>query len=630
MSQKFQNSFKICCKRARSISCYMSACAGGLIDGSCCEMKAPSLSRLAPSIHRLLDCRGVCTMASVLGGQSWDRASSEEVHKVHRALMGSMSRPPVVFIVGTTGTGKSKLAIDLAQRFNGEIINADVIQMYKGLKIASAKVTKEETQGVPHHLFSFLEPHEEFSVRLFQTVAREVIHEVHGRDALPIVVGGTMYYTQSLLRPSTLADDEEKTVFREQEDESPESIWTKSQGDLLLGGDPPDKIDTIREAHEQLRQIDPKMAEKLHPNDWRKISRSLEIYKRTGKPHSEHILAQQRAAKEKSHEFNHCILWIYCSRDELDKRLGRRVDKMVDRGLLEEVSQLHQALNGKTNVPFSGDCVGPSNTTIRSIASVKGKGYAISSQPRSVSSGLLQAIGYKEFRDYLESDRGTDANALMGKCIESLKTVTRQYSRQQLNWIRNRFLRRGVEVFELDATNISRWEVDVLQPASDLVSRALRGERVTSVALASNDDQTLKQWTKYTCHYCNVVCNGEKEWSDHIRSRKHRKRATHRTTVARDFLAYVNSLQLKHGYTLKQAESTAQHQQVFKGWSLQQAEDEVGVCSSSSSDTKRKKSRRLSSILPRLVTFEISLPSRHTIILRATGATYSTDFVVRP
>lgn len=365
-------------------------------------------------------------------------ASASTTKSCHRSY-AACSQPPVVFVIGTTGTGKSELAIELAQKYNGEVINADVIQMYRGLEIASAKVTKEETRGIPHHMFSFLDPREEFSVRLFQTVAKDVIGQVHQREALPIVVGGTMYYTQSLLRPSTLGDEEPE---RDNFESSPVSVNTTTAGEVVLGGEPPEDQRTVTEVYEKLCEADPKMGEKLHPHDWRKISRSLEIYLRTGKPHSQHIIEQQQKVKRASHEYNSCILWVNCRTEVLDERLNKRIDKMIEKGLLNEIGHLHDGMKHERPVGNSEQHLEPSESTKEALGRIEHELAYKSSQPRSANAGLMQAIGYKEFIQYLDCKDSSDAQRLFHNSVDSLKTVTRQYSRQQIKWIRNRFIRR--------------------------------------------------------------------------------------------------------------------------------------------------------------------------------------------
>lgn len=200
-------------------------------------------------------------------------------------------KPHIVAIVGPTGSGKSQLAIDLARKFNGEVVNADVIQMYAGLDIASAKVTPDEMTGVPHHLMSFLLPQQVFTVRDFHAMAIDIISDIAARGRLPIVVGGTSYYVQSLLRPSLLEVDEARA-------ESAAAV-AASKGDGTADGAADSSMPATSSSsqpdysYERLQAVDPVMARRLHPNDSRKIARALEVWDRTGIPYSQMLLRQK-------------------------------------------------------------------------------------------------------------------------------------------------------------------------------------------------------------------------------------------------------------------------------------------------------------------------------------------------
>ncbi|CAE7941582.1 miaA, partial [Symbiodinium sp. KB8] len=177
--------------------------------------------------------------------------------------------PKVVFIIGSTGTGKSKLGIDICKKYGGEVINADAIQMYKGLDIATAKVTEVEMDGVPHHLLSFLEPLDEsYTVREFRTDALALIDDITKRNRLPVVVGGTMYYVQALLR-GALLDEEEEELGEPKSEGIPEALKEEAKANPGI-------------LYESLLKIDPIMAKKLHPNDLRRVERSLEVYYQFG------------------------------------------------------------------------------------------------------------------------------------------------------------------------------------------------------------------------------------------------------------------------------------------------------------------------------------------------------------
>ena len=164
----------------------------------------------------------------------------------------SSRKTRIVIIVGATSTGKTQLALDIASEFHGEIINADLVQMYRGLDVATAKIAVADRAGIPHHLLSFMDPTQPFNVQEFHTMASAAISDIAARGRLPIIVGGTLYYSQSLLRNSLLR---EETVVAEPR--------------VLSRTIPPP--DEIARAYSRLCTVDPVSAERLHPHDWRKI-----------------------------------------------------------------------------------------------------------------------------------------------------------------------------------------------------------------------------------------------------------------------------------------------------------------------------------------------------------------------
>lgn len=248
----------------------------------------------------------------------------------------------VVAIVGPTASGKTALSIELAKQYNGEIINGDSMQVYKGLDIGTAKITEEEMEGIPHHLLSFLEPTDSFSVADYQKCVREKISEIQARGKLPIIVGGSGLYVQAVLYDFQFTDekvDEEvrKAYYAELEKLGPEAM------------------------HAKLAALDPKTAETIHPNNTRRVIRALEMIELSGV--SKASEAQNRGEIPL---YKHFIigLGLNMEREELYDRINIRVDKMMEQGLLEEVKGLWQK-------------------NIRDVQSIK-------------------AIGYKELYDYFD------------------------------------------------------------------------------------------------------------------------------------------------------------------------------------------------------------------------------------
>lgn len=222
-------------------------------------------------------------------------------------------KPLVLF--GPTAVGKTKLAIELAKKLNGEIISADSMQVYRGMNIGTAKPTLEERQGIPHHLIDIRNPDESWTVSDFVEQTNKLTDEIIRRDGVPIVVGGTGLYLWALLEgfsfPITPAD---KDLRAQLEKEQLSTLYAR------------------------LSTIDPEAAKKIHPNDKKRIIRALEVYELTGKPISE----LQKRTKNSPHLSvgNYTLIGIELPREELYARIEERVDSMIEKGLIEEVKGL--------------------------------------------------------------------------------------------------------------------------------------------------------------------------------------------------------------------------------------------------------------------------------------------------
>lgn len=225
----------------------------------------------------------------------------------------------VVAIIGPTASGKTALSIELAKWLDGEIINGDSMQVYKQLDIGTAKITKEEMQGVPHHLLDIKEPTENFSVAEYQQLVRAKIEEIKARGKLPIIVGGTGLYVQSVLYDFNFTKEEvneeaRKAYYQELEKIGPEAM------------------------HARLAKLDPETAKTIHPNNTRRVIRALEMVELSGtsKASEEH----HRGDKPM---YNHLILGLDMDREKLYERINLRVDMMMEKGLLEEAKALYDA-----------------------------------------------------------------------------------------------------------------------------------------------------------------------------------------------------------------------------------------------------------------------------------------------
>lgn len=257
-------------------------------------------------------------------------------------IENKIQQAEVVAIVGPTASGKTALSIELAKKYNGEIINGDSMQIYKGLDIGTAKITEEEMEGVPHHLLSFKEPTESFSVAEYQALVRSKINEIQARGKLPIIVGGSGLYVQAVLYDFQFTDVQVDDLARKAYYEELEKLGPEAM-------------------HAKLAALDPKTAETIHPNNTRRVIRALEMIELSGvsKASEEHNRGEIPL-------YRHLIIGLgqNMSREELYERINLRVDVMMDKGLLQEVQGLWQQ-------------------NIRGVQSI-------------------QAIGYKELYDYLD------------------------------------------------------------------------------------------------------------------------------------------------------------------------------------------------------------------------------------
>lgn len=216
----------------------------------------------------------------------------------------------LVILTGPTAVGKTDLSIQLAKKINGEIISADSIQVYKGMDIGSAKITKEETDGIPHHLIDILEPKEEFNVHIFKKLATKVINDISSRGNIPIIVGGTGFYIQAVLYDINFDDTETDYEYREYLEQ-----LAKDKGNAFL--------------HDMLKEVDYESATVIHCNNLKRVIRALEYYKQTGKKISEH----NEKERENKSPYNFAYFVLNDKRDKLYNRINQRVDIMFDNGL---------------------------------------------------------------------------------------------------------------------------------------------------------------------------------------------------------------------------------------------------------------------------------------------------------
>lgn len=222
----------------------------------------------------------------------------------------------LIIVTGPTAVGKSELAINLAKRVNGEIISADSIQVYIGLDIGSAKISKENMQSVKHYLIDELDPFSEFNVYKFKEMASLAINEIYNKGKIPIIVGGTGFYIQSILYDIDFTKEEDNNIRHNLE------LLAKTKGNMYL--------------HDMLKEIDKESAEVIHPNNVKRVIRAIEYYQLNNRPISQHNNIQKR--KKSSYDATYFVL--NDQREALYERINKRVDEMIKKGLVGEVKKL--------------------------------------------------------------------------------------------------------------------------------------------------------------------------------------------------------------------------------------------------------------------------------------------------
>lgn len=240
-------------------------------------------------------------------------------------------KKPLIVLTGPTAVGKTKLSIALAKAVDGEIISADSMQVYKYMDIGSAKITKEEMEGVPHHLIDVLDPGEDFHVVRFQEMAKQAMEEIYAKGKIPILAGGTGFYIQAVVKDIDFSENTEKSPVRE----ALEKLAEEKGSEFL---------------HERLREIDPPSADKIHANNVKRVIRALEYYQMTGERISDH---NGREA-EKESPYNTAYFVLNDVRERLYARIDSRVDEMLKQGLLEEVQKLADMGYTKDMVSMQG------------------------------------------------------------------------------------------------------------------------------------------------------------------------------------------------------------------------------------------------------------------------------------
>lgn len=281
-----------------------------------------------------------------------------------------MMKETVIAVVGPTAVGKTALSVEIAKTFNGEIISGDSMQIYQGMDIGTAKITQDEMQGVIHHMIDIRKPGEDFSVADFKMAVENRIKAIADRGKVPIIAGGTGLYIQAILYDYTFPSAERDADLTAELEQELEEIGAVAM-------------------HMRLQSIDPEQAAKIHPNNYRRTIRALEVYEATGETMSSR---ENRQSKEPL--YHSILIGLEMERELLYSQINKRVDHMVDKGLIEEAKMFYDM----------------------------GIGH----------SQAMKAIGYKEFIPYFQGERSVE------EAIRRLKRNSRRYAKRQLTWFKNK------------------------------------------------------------------------------------------------------------------------------------------------------------------------------------------------
>ncbi len=281
-----------------------------------------------------------------------------------------MKQKPMVILTGPTAVGKSALSVALAQKIGGSVISADSMQVYQYMDIGSAKITPKEMEGIRHDLVDVLNPKEEFHVVRFQQMAKDALEQIYAANKIPVIVGGTGFYIQALLYDIDFTEQECDSEYRKHLE-----LIAKERGPKAL--------------HQMLAAVDLQASEEIHPNNVRRVIRALEFYRQSGEKISEHN--KKEHAKQSPYNFAYFVLNE--DRAKLYERIDKRVDTMIESGLIEEVKALRQM--GCTRDMVS-----------------------------------MQGLGYKEIFAYLEGQSSLE------DAVCKIKLETRHFAKRQLTWFK--------------------------------------------------------------------------------------------------------------------------------------------------------------------------------------------------
>mmetsp|Transcript_27800 Transcript_27800/g.78610 ORF Transcript_27800/g.78610 Transcript_27800/m.78610 type:complete len:538 (+) Transcript_27800:227-1840(+) len=507
----------------------------------------------------------------------------------------------VIIVVGSTGVGKSKLAIDLARSLGGEVVNADALQVYRGLAVTTNQVSEAETQGIPHHLIGFLNTDSEYTAHRFRNDAIPIIEDIAQRGKVPIIVGGSNYYVQALVS-LYLLDERLECQEADAEGFNIQPPETSNASVLESGaGDEEARVlarleaaaVTGRTSHEQLQEVDPVAAARIHPNDIRKAARYLELCRTMGRRASDIFRAQSLKLELR---YRCCWIWVDAEQEALEKHLQARVLDMLRRGLHDEVQAI-LAEDRDSGSQFSGirQAIGVKEFERYFCSGPEDRGPAPSeSRPmlsrelvaciRDIAAEQLRATSKAEApvsagawaHPLGELDKGAFQSAalLLEEGVSLYLLNTSRLARRQRRRLASLLAHGDWDLNRIDVTPVFAsmyedvnasgpvgspdgsspptgnhaqpsllWQRQVHQPALEIAKAFLTCPEANSLsqqpssadAEHPNTTSRTDPWTQRVCEACNGrVLRGDHEWEAHIRGRSHRKRvSSKRRQVAR-------------------------------------------------------------------------------------------------
>ena len=311
-----------------------------------------------------------------------------------------MKKQPLIILTGPTAVGKTALSIGLAKALNGEIISADSMQVYRHMDIGTAKIKPEEMQGITHYLIDEFDPWEEFNVAVFQKRCKECMEEIYKRGKIPILVGGTGFYIQSVLYSVDFSETETDNSYREELAE-----FAKNYGNEML--------------HKELAKVDEKAAKAIHPNNVKRVIRALEYFKQTGEKISEHNEAQQQ--KSANYDFIYYVLSL--PREILYNRINTRVDIMRSEGLVEEVQALLAMGCTKEMVSMQGLGYKEIIDALEGRDTMEHAFERIKQETRHFAKRQFTWFRREKDVTWLEKETFTDEDALLKHCVAECRKV---------------------------------------------------------------------------------------------------------------------------------------------------------------------------------------------------------------